>query len=170
MEAPDEILKPYVFVPKKEQISFPSNVKHQNHKPPRRRPPHPNSFHRQTPAGSQRSQNRLQRPNEFNDHFGNTLGPDFGPVTFEDIAPIDNDDFGNAIDSFKKKPFTPSIPVPSIPPRRPPPRNPVRGPPPRPSSGFSHNSGGGFGNFHLGGGSCKKYTDDICLDVANYPQ
>ncbi|XP_071549090.1 uncharacterized protein [Panulirus ornatus] len=166
--APEEILKPLPFVPGPTMVKFP--------------PHHP--VQQQTPSAPSR-QVPGHRPG-FKppvEDFSNTVGPDFGPVTFNDFGGNFgfNNNFENDFGDFniQQRPARPPAhrppsarpPVPR-PAARPPLRTAARPRPPRPSrpthgrpGGFSHV---GFGSF--GGDShCIKYTEDICLDTEEYP-
>ena len=132
------------------------------------------------------------RPNDFNgftDNFGNTLGPDFGPVTFEEFGSNLQETFNS---EFENNFQNPNI-LPKSPAQRP--TRPQIRRPTRPSSGFKNkiqpfppqsNHGVGFSSSNTNNaiqsinsvgfshdnieGNCQKYTEDICLDVTNYPQ
>ncbi|XP_042873091.1 uncharacterized protein LOC122253821 isoform X2 [Penaeus japonicus] len=185
--APDNILKPLPFVPGPTMIQFPSHhPKHQPGPPPAPSPP------RQHPSRQSGHRPRPRPPADnfkpVNEGFGNTVGPDFGPVTFNEFG--GNFGFNNNFESdfnfnspnppgsrppHQRPPSRPAPPPASRPaPSRPSRPSPSRPSPPRPSRPArppqsrppQSRPAPVFGG---GDKTCLKYTEDICLDSGDYP-
>ncbi|XP_037784911.1 uncharacterized protein LOC119580831 isoform X1 [Penaeus monodon] len=184
--APDNILKPLPFVPGPTMIQFPSHhPKSQPGPPPAPSPP------RQHPSRQSGHRPRPRPPADsfkpVKESFGNTVGPDFGPVTFTEFGGnfgfnnnFENDFSFSSPNSAGPRPphqRPPSRPAPP-PPSRPAPHPPSRPAPPRPSRPSPPRSSPARPSRparpsqsrpHGASNNCLRYTDDICLDSAEYP-
>ena len=131
-----------------------------------------------------RDRHPARRPLEdfppINDNFGNSVGPDFGPVILEPHSGPTKEEsffsFGGPITRPSSRPHISSSPQQRFP-------FTPRPKPFKPSKPFATTSNTNFGELpqpqnavvtHARPGSdgsqCNKYTDTICLDAPNYPQ